>query len=450
MGGNQNRIADIPHTTYCEFNICKMASSILESNSQQATQRQRKKPEPRGGFDCEFVDPPPEHLLQTECPVCLLIIQDPHQVTCCGKRFCLSCFQQIKNDSKPCPACDKDEFSGFPDKKLKQTLSSFKVRCSHKRDGCEWTGELGQLDTHLSKDVCGSFPVYCPNECGLELPHQDTDSHVDNICPLTTINCNFRHVGCTVKLPRKDMPEHLRENLLTHISLLATSHTKQQVEIIKQQSEITRLQADIVDQQAQVASLAAEKTSLRTVKLELRCDQLKDENTRLKKEVATLSQELKNKVQSNTVLGLPTVCIANFKQHQNDSDTWYSSPVYTHQMGYKLCLRVDANGYGSGKGLYVSVGVSLMRGEFDHFLKWPFRGVISLRLLDRLTGRDHVTHDLVCDEKLEGKVGNRVTKGEISKNCITSPNFITHTKLEPKYLVDNSLCFQIVKVELKL
>ncbi len=36
------------------------------------------------GFDCEFLDPPPD-ILQTECPVCLQIIREPHQVTCCGK-----------------------------------------------------------------------------------------------------------------------------------------------------------------------------------------------------------------------------------------------------------------------------------------------------------------------------------------------------------------------------
>ncbi len=63
------------------------------------------------------------------------------------------------------------------------------------------------------------------------------DIHVADECPLTTINCDFHHVGCAVKLPRQDMLEHLRENLLTHISLLATSHAKQQAEITNLKAE---------------------------------------------------------------------------------------------------------------------------------------------------------------------------------------------------------------------
>ena len=41
------------------------------------------------GFDCEFLEPPPENL-QTSCPVCLQIIREPYQVPCCGKKCCQS------------------------------------------------------------------------------------------------------------------------------------------------------------------------------------------------------------------------------------------------------------------------------------------------------------------------------------------------------------------------
>ena len=43
----------------------------------------------RSGFDCQFVDAPKE--LQSECPVCLSILREPCQVTCCGKSFCRAC-----------------------------------------------------------------------------------------------------------------------------------------------------------------------------------------------------------------------------------------------------------------------------------------------------------------------------------------------------------------------
>ena len=42
------------------------------------------------GFECEFVEDPPQWL-QTECPICLQILPEPYQVTCCGKSFCRQC-----------------------------------------------------------------------------------------------------------------------------------------------------------------------------------------------------------------------------------------------------------------------------------------------------------------------------------------------------------------------
>ncbi len=279
------------------------------------------------GFDCEFVEPPPERYMQSECPICLQIIREPHQVTCCGKKFCKTCIDYIKVIQKPCPTC-KEEFSSFADKGLKQSLYGLKVRCSHQKDGCEWTGELRQLDEHLNTDpqpenlldgcqfveinciyncrnhqqrryiqnhqikdcpkrpfgcehchdykstyddvtnnhwsVCGSFPVPCHNQCGSTIQRQNIDSHVADECPLTTINCNFHHVGCAVKLPRQDMPEHQRENLLTHISLLATSHAKQQDKITSLETENTlcrSFETKIAALQTKVTTLQQQNTT---------------------------------------------------------------------------------------------------------------------------------------------------------------------------------------------
>ena len=58
---------------------------------------------------------------------------------------------------------------------------------------------------------------------------------------------------------------------------------------------------------------------------------------------------------------LPTErTMTNFEQHKIDSDQWYSPPFYTHPQGYKMCLKVYANGSGKGKGTHVSVYGYLM------------------------------------------------------------------------------------------
>ena len=61
----------------------------------------------------------------------------------------------------------------------------------------------------------------------------------------------------------------------------------------------------------------------------------------------------------------------------------YSAPFYTSRHGYKLCLRLYMDGDGSGKGSYLSFFLTIMRGEFDSLLRWPFKQTVSLILLDQ-------------------------------------------------------------------
>ncbi len=384
--------------------------------------------------------PPPSEYIQLECPVCLQIIREPHQVTCCGKKFCKACIEHIKAIQKPYPTCN-EEFSIFADKSSKQSLYSLKVCCTYQKDGCEWTRELRQLDEHLNTDpqpekrldgcqfveidciyncrnqlqrrfilnhqikdcpkrpfgcehchdykstyddvtnnhwpVCGSFPVPCPNQCGSTIQRQNIDSHVVDECPLTTINCDFHHVGCAVKLPRQDMPEHQREILVTHISLLATSHAKQQDKITSQEAEIRSLKTELEPVQ-QLLKTAPPIVNSRPL----------------------------------GPLEPPVLTMTNFQQHNRDKDRWYSPPVYTHHQGYKICLSVNANGWGTGKETHISVGVYFMRGEFDNSLKWPFCGVISCQLLDQVDGKDHKTDTNTYDDNTPNGCCNRVTEGE--------------------------------------
>ena len=147
-------------------------------------------------------------------------------------------------------------------------------------------------------------------------------------------------------------------------------------------------------------------------------------------------------------LGPPVLTMTGLQQHKKDVDIWYSPPVYTHHQGYSICLRVDANGYGSGRGTHVSVHVYFMKGEFDDSLKWPFRGVISFRLLNQLKGVDHKTLSAIYDDKIEDKFCSRVTERERSEYGMGQSNFILHTELEPKYLRNDTFLFQVHKVEL--
>ena len=68
----------------------------------------------------------------------------------------------------------------------------------------------------------------------------------------------------------------------------------------------------------------------------------------------------------------------------------YSAPFFTSRHGYKLCLRVYLNGDGSGRGTHLSFFITLMKGEFDPLLPWPFKQTVSLSLL----AQDGVSRDI--------------------------------------------------------
>ena len=61
----------------------------------------------------------------------------------------------------------------------------------------------------------------------------------------------------------------------------------------------------------------------------------------------------------------------------------YSPPFHTSPHGYRMCIRADLNGDGSGKTTHVSVFFVLMRSEHDNLLQWPFRQAVTFQLVNQ-------------------------------------------------------------------
>ena len=113
--------------------------------------------------------------------------------------------------------------------------------------------------------------------------------------------------------------------------------------------------------------------------------------------------------------------LTEFSRHKNLNNQKISPPFYTHPQGYKLCLFVYANGYGSSEGTHVSVSACLMKGEHDQHLQWPFKGTITIELLNWKEARRHHQRSL-CYE------AQQVTDGIYGMpSCL--PNFISHSSL---------------------
>ena len=143
--------------------------------------------------------------------------------------------------------------------------------------------------------------------------------------------------------------------------------------------------------------------------------------------------------------------MTEYSKHKRNGDKWYSPPFYTGPEGYKMCLRVDANGVGDGADTHMSVFVYLMRGEHDDKLTWPFRGDIAIQLVDQNKDQDHLEHTVEFDDDTaaaDEDVSGRVTVGERADYGWGLHKFVSHTELEStkQYLKNDCMKFRVNKV----
>ena len=521
----------------------------------EAPHQEQPSPQPaaanRVGFDCEFVQQPTE-VFQVNCPVCLLVLREPHQVTCCGYSFCQPCIEHVRSDKGSCPICNKAEYSLFPNKGFQRSLYELHVRCSHQKEGCQWTGELGELDNHLNEnpvlgqqfngcefteiecsdchesfqrlhlkahqeeqhpfscEYCHSYesyhedvvknhwpkcahrPVPCPNECGVYPERQNLERHESSECPVTIINCSFHYAGCEVQLPRKDMPAHLSENLIPHMTQLAT-YSQRKVEekdqkilqltqqlmqkIDRQKKENEELSKNLSEKIEEIAQLKEDLHARDQAMAEKIAEVWEEKGEALKREVAQRQEEMVSKEDYETTkqelaqlqakqeddraalqtlqsyAGPPIdLIMTEFEKHKQDDDDWYSEPFYTHPYGYKMCLSVHANGEHNGKGTHVSVFAYLMRGNLDDSLRWPFQGNLIIQLINRLDDQEHYTATLDFSDA-DSDYSNRVTTGgERNPNGSGIIKFLPHSELgcnpakNRQFLQDDCLHFRVTRV----
>ena len=104
---------------------------------------------PKSATDNEydFVEKPSEEFF---CPVTFDLLREPHQMLCCGNHLSQQAVTRLQG--QPCPVCKEANLNTVPDKFFKRKVDELKVRCPNKSLGCEWVGELGSLDRHLSQN----------------------------------------------------------------------------------------------------------------------------------------------------------------------------------------------------------------------------------------------------------------------------------------------------------
>ena len=294
-------------------------------------------------YKYQFISPPPDDVI---CSLCLDILEEPQQFTCCGHHVCRDCGEKFKQQSTLCcPTCRDSEYTLSPDKYFERnTLNKLSIWCT---EGCGQKIELGQLKRHLSQcpyveqvcpngcgeqclrqcmhehnekcpkrpftcdyceykstymvivnehyPVCDKYPINCPNECS-QIERGMLQDHLDK-CPLRLVDCVFNYVGCKEKPHYCDLPQHLSEYNLYHNALssqmIYTSLQKMMEEKDRQIQEKDKQLQEKDDQ------LARNNEELRTMAQE-RDKQLQEKDAQLARnneELRTMAQEKDRQLQ---------------------------------------------------------------------------------------------------------------------------------------------------------
>ena len=167
---------------------------------------------------------------------------------------------------------EEPEFNTVPYKALEREVRWLHIYCTNKEKGCEWQGELNDINHHLGnsdgcqfegvkcsnecekmierqyltihvetecprrkvncqychdtgehqfiegqhKEECPKLPLPCPNKCEVgSVPHEDMEAHRKE-CPLEMIQCEYHNVGCEAMIARKDLEAHKMKQMEQH------------------------------------------------------------------------------------------------------------------------------------------------------------------------------------------------------------------------------------------
>ena len=324
--------------------------------------------------------------------------------------------------------------------------------CAFVEEECHYCGAHVQRQHEKEhKEVCKQYPIRC-SQCGMTYERHYQSEHI-KLCVFETVKCPFSIVGCTSEILNKDMQQHLSNFLPDHYTLVAklvcdTEAETKAIETLvlqKYEEKTTQLKAEIDGLNAAICKAHKQISLLQQAlykgEKEMRELQKAQETTSHKfaaqigvgtAEIEAIKESIE-RLQFNSKIklyGPPLPCprkltsrpsevpptdpllppftfkIANFHEKKKHDVIVYSPPFFTHHRGYKLCLQVSCNGIHRGKGKYLAIYACLLKGEYDKYLRWPFRGSITIEIRNLLKDAHHCTQRIIFDR--QSNAGARV------------------------------------------
>ena len=363
-----------------------------------------------GGYGYTFVDAPPKSL---ECSICLLTLREPHVTTCCGNHFCYSCINRVSNNEKPCPLCNVLGFKTFLHKGMEREVNALTIYCPNKPQGCDWQGELGQVEQHLNpedesrKNGCAFVVLDCKYKCGGRFQLNVITRHETEECPKRSLEIQVVSVMKMLSLVKAELQTIKEENRVL------SERSKAEVQAIREENRSLKEKNRTIE--AKLSALIAEN--------------------------ATLKQQIKSCQQ----VQLPPFyfAILNYEHYKKINYRAHSPPFYSHSAGYKMRVDIFVNGFNQGRGSHLSLYIFLLRGEYDDALQWPFKGRVVVEMYNSKMSKwieyKYLDFDSAPIKRPDECETNTASGCE---------EFMSHDLLRKEYLVPNDVVrFRIIRVD---
>ena len=298
-------------------------------------------------------------------------------------------------------------------------IKSLNVRCNNCSNSCEWTGELKELEIHIQS--CDYVLLPCSNKCKtngqiVKVLRKDLPDHLINKCPR-------RQYQCPHCEERGEYIERATSHLKTcpKVKVLCPND-ECEVSIPRSELSTHRSTCDYEPVSCKYAEVGCEDRPLRK---DLKIHE-EDAQLHLQKTIECVLKHQKQIAVLTNKCTPFTFKVTKFRQKRGKCETIHSPPFYTSPDGYKMCVRVDANGVGDGKGTHVSVFPSLMKGDNDDSLTWPFTGTAAFELLNQLEDKNHHKKTTIF---LDDEYSTRVVNGE-KRDGRGYTKFISHNDID--------------------
>jgi hypothetical protein len=115
---------------------------------------------------------------------------------------------------------------------LRKDITQHETDCEYKKEKCpECLEEFPRIKFQHHEQSCPMKKISCEQACGETFERKLLEEHIKLHCPFSTVECVYKPLGCSIKVPKHSLKQHLEENEVEHQSLLVTTLNEAKIRI---------------------------------------------------------------------------------------------------------------------------------------------------------------------------------------------------------------------------